>query len=81
MNSENTKPFDPHRQQLNIPDKTNLKRNDKYVALANINIYYTWKKLKENAMNLNFQLQQGKKNLNYLVDHILYQICKTIASI
>ena len=44
----------------------------------------TWKnmeKLKENAMNLNFQLQQGKKKFNYLVDHIPYQICKTIASI
>ena len=27
-------------------------------------------------MNLKYQLQQGMKNLNYLMDHILYQIFK-----
>ena len=25
-------------------------------------------------MNLKYQLQHGMKNLNYLMDHILYQI-------
>ena len=29
MNSENTKTFDPHRQQLNISDKANLEKNGK----------------------------------------------------
>lgn len=27
-------------------------------------------------INLKFQLQRGKRNLNYLVDHILYQMYK-----
>ena len=30
------------------------------------------------TMNLKYQLQQGLINLNYLMDHILYQILKII---
>ena len=33
MNSEVSKTSDPHRLLLNISDKINLKRSDKYVAL------------------------------------------------
>ena len=29
-------------------------------------------------MNLKYQLQHGKVNLNYVMDHILYQIFKII---
>ena len=32
-------------------------------------------------INLEYQLQRGMKNLNYLMDHILYQIFKIILSI
>ena len=41
MNSENSKTFDPHRLLLNLTDKINLKRSDKYVAVSNLSIYYT----------------------------------------
>ena len=41
MNSENSKTFDPHRLLLNLTNKINLKRSDKYVALSNLSIYYT----------------------------------------
>ena len=41
MNFENNKTFDPHRLLLNLLDKINLKRSDKYVALSNLTIYYT----------------------------------------
>ena len=44
MNSKNTS--DPHTQILNLSDKTNLKRIDKYVALLNLSIYFTWKNMK-----------------------------------
>ena len=40
-NSENSKTSDPHRLLLNLPDKINLRRSDKYVALLNVRIYYT----------------------------------------
>ena len=43
MNSKNNEIFDPHRLLLNITDKVNLKRSDKYVASSNLSIYYTWK--------------------------------------
>ena len=36
---ENSKIPDPHRLLLNISDKINLMRNDKYVTLSNISIY------------------------------------------
>ena len=39
MNSENSKTSDPHRLLLNLSDKINLKRSDKYVALSNHFIY------------------------------------------
>ena len=45
MNSENGKTSDPHRMLLNLSDKTNLKRKDKYVALSNLSIYYEWKNI------------------------------------
>ena len=44
MNSENGKTSYTHR--LNFSDNTSLKRSDKYVALSNLSLYYTWKKMK-----------------------------------
>ena len=41
MNSRNRKTFDPHRLLLNLSDKIDLKRSNKYVALSNLSIYYT----------------------------------------
>ena len=43
MNSENSETSDPHSLLLNLSDKTNLKRSERNVALANLNIYYTQK--------------------------------------
>ena len=37
VNSENIKISDPHRLLLNLSDKINLKRRNKYVALSNFN--------------------------------------------
>ena len=39
MNSENSKTSDPHRLLLNLLDKRNLKRSDKYVALSHLSIH------------------------------------------
>ena len=39
MNSKSSKTFDSHRLLLNLTDKINLKRSDKYVALSNFSIY------------------------------------------
>ena len=44
MDSKNSKTSDPDRVLLNFTDKINLKGSDKYVALSNLSMYYTWKK-------------------------------------
>ena len=41
MNFENSKTSDRCRLLLNLSDKADLKRSDKYVALSNLGIYYT----------------------------------------
>ena len=38
MNSKNSKTSDPHRLLLNLTDKIDLKRRDKYVALSNLSM-------------------------------------------
>ena len=47
MNSKNSKTSDPHRLLLNLTDKIDLRRKDKYIALSNLSIYYTWKNRKK----------------------------------
>ena len=47
MNSGNSKTSDPHRPLVNLLDKINLKRKDKYVVLSKLSIYYTWKNIKK----------------------------------
>ena len=47
MISENSKTSNSYRLLLKLSDKLNLKRSDKYVALSNLSIYYTWKKIKK----------------------------------
>ena len=44
--SENSKTLEAHRLLLNFADKIILKRSDKYVALSNLSMYYTWKNIK-----------------------------------
>ena len=41
MNSKNSKTSDPHRLLVNLTDKIDLRRKDKYIALSNLSIYYT----------------------------------------
>ena len=56
MNSRNRKTSDPHRLLLNLADKINLKRSDKYVALPNLRIYYTWRNIKKSYKNKKFKI-------------------------
>ena len=85
MNSKNHKKSDPHRLLLNVADKINLERSNRYVALLNLSIYYIWKDITIishiSTTKLKYQLQHGTRNLNYLIDHILYQIFKIILNI
>ena len=60
-------------------DKLNLKNPNKNIALANLNIYYTWKNIKLNTTtDLKFLHQLGMMNLIYPMDLILFLIFKII---
>ena len=52
MNSGNSKTT--YRLLLSITDKIYLKRNDKYVALSNLNTCYIWKDIKKSYENDRF---------------------------
>ena len=56
MNSKNRKRSDPHRLLLNFADKINLEISDKYVAVSNLSIYYTWKNIKKSCKNNKFKI-------------------------
>ena len=47
MHSRNSKTSYPHRLLLNLSDKIDLKGSDKYVALSNFSINYTWENIKK----------------------------------
>ena len=47
MNSANSKASDPHSLLFNLSDKIKLKRSNKYAALSNLSIYYTYKNIKK----------------------------------
>ena len=65
MNSENSKASEPNRLLLNLSDKTNLKRYDKYVALSNLSICYTWKKVKKSYKNNKFKISAPRENKKF----------------
>ena len=69
MNSEKSKTFDPHRLLLNLSDKIDLKRSDKYVALSNPNTQYIWENIKKSNKNNKFKLSGPTWNENFeLID-------------
>ena len=55
MNSENTITSDPHRLSRNLTDRMDLRRKDKYIALSNLNIHYTWKNIKSHVRIINLK--------------------------
>ena len=62
MNSEDSKISDHHRPLLHLSDKISLKRKDKYVALSNLSIYYTWKNIKKSYKNNKFKISAPTRN-------------------
>ena len=51
MNSRDCKRFESYRLLLNLSDKIDLKRSNKYFALSNLSIYYTWEIIKISYSN------------------------------
>ena len=61
MNSKNSQTSDLYRLLLNLPDKMNLKRSDKYVAWSNLSIYSTWRNIKKLYGSCKFKISASNK--------------------
>ena len=59
MNSENSKTSDPQRPLLDLTNKINLNRSDKYIALLNLSIYYILKNIKKSYKNDKFNISSN----------------------
>ena len=51
MKSRNSKTSEPHKFNIDLTDKINLKDPKKNMASANLSIYYTWKNIKSEYNN------------------------------
>ena len=87
MNSRNSKTNETNRFKYDIIDKLDLKNPNKNMALANLNIYYTWKNVKSTynnnkfkisgpTWNETFDLPDGSYNISEIQDYIEYIIKK-----
>ena len=56
MNTRNSKTSDPRRLLLNLTDKIDLRRKDKYIALSNLSVCYTWNNKKKSYKNNKFKI-------------------------
>ena len=56
INSKNSKTSDPHRLLISATDKIDLRIKDKYIALSNLSIYYTWKNIKSSYKSNKFKI-------------------------
>ena len=74
MNTENSKPSQPHRFQLDLTDKLNLENPNKNMALANLSIYYTWKNIKWKYNNNKFKISAPTWNDTFDVHDGSYSI-------
>ena len=56
MNTENSKTNEPHGFKLDLAVKFNPKNPNKNMAVANLNIYYTWKNIRSEYNNNKFKI-------------------------
>ena len=81
--SEYSKTSDSHRLFLNLSNKINLEKSDKYVVLSNLSIYYIWKNVKKSSKsnefkisaptwNEEFELPDGSYSVSDIQDYFEY---------
>ena len=63
MNTENSKTNEPYKFRLTLADRLNLKDPNKNMSLANLSIYYTWKKIKSEYNNNKFKISAPTWNV------------------
>ena len=74
MNTENSKTNEPHTFKLDLTDKLNLKNPNKIMALANLNIYYTWRNIKTEKNKNKFKISAPTWNETFDLPNSSYSI-------
>ena len=83
MNSENIKTSKPHVLTLKLTSKLELRIDEKFIALSNLSIYYTWRKIKTlynsnefkisaPTWNDEFELSDGSYSVLDIQDYLKY---------
>ena len=65
MNTENGKTNESKKLFHEFNDKFNLKNPSKNIALANLSIYYTWKRIKPACNNNKFEISASTWNYEF----------------
>ena len=87
MNSENSKTSKPHTLTLQLTNKLNLRLVNKFIAVSNLSIYYTWKNIKDTynnnkfkisvlTWNEEFKLSDGSYSVSDIQDYFKYILKK-----
>ena len=74
MNSENSKTSEPYRLLLNLADKINLQRSDKYVVLSSLIMHYSWENIKKVNKNNKFKISPPTWNGKFDLPDEFYSI-------
>ena len=74
INSENSKISMHDVLILNLPDKIDLSRGEKNIALSNLSIYYTWKNIKRSYKNNEFKISAPTWNDEFELQDGSYSI-------
>ena len=74
MYYKNRKISDLHRLLLNLTNKTDLRRKDKYIALSNLSIYYTWKNIRKSYTKNKFKISNPTWNDEFELSDGSYSI-------
>ena len=74
MNTENVKTNEPHRFKLDLTNKLNLKDPNKNIVLANLSVYYTWKKITAKYNNNKFKISELTWNDTFDLPDCSYSI-------
>ena len=74
LNSETSETSDSHRLLLNLTDKIYLRRKDKYIALSNLSIYYTWENIKKSYKNNKSKISAPTSNEEFEIFDGSYSI-------
>ena len=74
MSSKKSKTSDPHTLWLNLTGEIDLRRKDKYIALSNRSMYYTWKNIKKSDKNVKFNILAATQNKEFELPDGWYSI-------